>query len=339
VTTHYVFMARPALFDTIPAGRKLRLDTIASLAEKTVYPFLDSTLGPQPDVDSDGHLNVLLENDNGHYGGPQYANSSCPYGDFVDIGWSGFVGNDVTFDGFTEFENLSTLTHESAHWYDHNIFGPWYAVEGFAMVMQSVWASERMRKYFWTAHWGESVPSDLPTHWTPQDLENSCAPPAGHLTNGYGELGGYRTGCTILEYLIDQRRREGANPATLLRALSKRPDGLNEIGKLWRYLGGGVRSASTLQGELMLSLYADGLISGISDHLQSAAIDMNYFRTCCGEQFQFPLTTIAASNSLDLEVPLRLPDGVVIEIVVPPGGAIISLPISRPNVGFGIVVR
>lgn len=342
VSPHYVFLARPVLFDTIRASRKLRLDTLVQLAETYVYPFITATLGAQPDVDGDGKLNVILENDNPHYGPEQYALDGCHFGDFVDLGWNGFGGTGFAFEELVldgqQFTNLRALAHESAHWYDSRFY-PWYALEGFAMIVESMWASERMGKPFWTAKWGEPTKTDLPLNTGPGPLATHCLPFDGHLMMGFGDTGGYRTGCTFLMYLIEQRRREGADPTTMLRMISKRPYTLNEVGKLWIYLGGSVRSSNTLMGEMMLSLYADGVIPGISEKLQWSSFDLAYIHNRYSDLIQFPGTVVDISRSIDLAVPLRLPDGVVLELVVPPGGATVSLPMQRNNVGFGIVLR
>jgi len=205
------------------------------------------------------------------------------------------------------------------------------------MVVQSAWASERMGRSLWTAKWQTTSPTDLPGHFG-TSIPGDCAPFRGHLNNQDGDRGGYRSGCTILLYLIDQRRRAGADPSTLLRAIRNRAgNGTTEIGRLWKYLGGDDRSAGTLQGELLLSLYADDLIPGISDRLKLGSLDWTTQRAQGG--LAFPSQTINAVTSADITFPLWRPDGSVVELLVPSQGAIVQILNPVGNSGIAAVKR
>lgn len=340
-SAHYAIVGRRALIDTLPPLARARIDSALTIIEKEVYPFLVATYGSLPDLDSNGQLIVLLDIAGGFYipGGARYRDGGCATGDFINV-----ADQNISTAGSTEFLFTQSLTveHESTHWVDFELHAggtsavsPYWSIEGLATLSEQLFLSSGAGKPLWTANWRDNIPYQNASYSIKVPLQ--CFTQSGYYADR-GAFDGiaYLSGCGMLDYLVDQRRREGADPSAVMQLMPKRVSA-GELRPVWEALGGANRTEDELQAEYLLAHYADDVVPGSSGRLSIGAYDFGALRSA--NRFPFPLKTIDGTVASETLLGLQMPDGLVVEVKVPAGGATLSLGNAASNLGMAIVRR
>ena len=337
---HFNILARPQLADTWPAQERSWFTLIAEDAERLAYPALIRLFGRVPDFDSNGRLNVIIERAQSHYAGPaRYATGDCRTGDFINVSDASFVKPPIQ--EYVLRHALGAIVHEAAHWIDletaSHASRPYWSIEGFATLTEYAVYAELSGIPLWDANRAE--PPRVSTRWfTLSGAVNGCYPNSGYYADRAAfDHRAYMMGCGALLYLVDQRRLEGSEPTQTFRRLLERSS-RGDLQPVWSQLGGKDRTEEQLQGEYLLSYYADDQVPGISPRLRISAFNWSRERT--NGNLRFPLFTVDGSRPQDVRLDLQMPDGLTFELTATAAGlTLVPPPPARSNFGLAILKK
>jgi hypothetical protein len=326
-SAHFTVLMRDEEMAALSAAGRDSARASAAVLEAEVHPFLARFLGPLPDTDGDGRLNValtaLMPGAVGVAANPDTYADGCR-GDFV------WIIPEMIGTMAPPYQGLQSLVvHEATHWVDFEAGDlgakAWWSREGYAVLADRLWREEGYGIDFWSGDY------DGGTCW------HHCS--YVHLRESrYGMPGladGYANGPTILRYLVQQALPPGTHPAAAVAALRTR-QGWHLRG-FFEHLGGRGRTEEELQGEFLLMHYADGTVPGVSPRIQHHTFDLAALSRADRTLTRFPMISFTIPFSGRVEVPLSVPDGMVGEVAVPPSGAVLDVRGGRPAARLAIL--
>ena len=298
---HFAVVLPMAAESSLSATQLDSADALSDRLESDAYPFVDRAFSVWPDQDGNGQLIVEL----GDAGTASYSGADGFWpdgclGDFIQVDTSYLLPNpDVPFRLYT------AIVHEITHWIDIGPFLvdqaelPEWSLEGIAKLADQLWREERSGLDFWANHGHEACAIVC--------LQTVL------VGNRYGgtalENPSYINGPNILRYLIQQVADPGGDPVPLLgRALDRVGD--MKLLPTFNTLGGTERGEADLQGELLLSLYADDFVPGASPRIQNATWNLPSVNPDAFPAREFVLT----EEDGGVSIPLAWPDGIVFEL-------------------------
>jgi hypothetical protein len=294
--------------------------------------------GTWPDVDSNGRLNIIIDEGNFYGFEDRYRDGGCDKGDFINLGNAEGLNFYASGVGFARYP-MQTIIHEATHWIDlidtNYSQKPYWSIEGFAVLVEITGVFELTGRDFFVSNSGgrESLGGSVFSCWTESGRYGYALLPGAFQ-------GDYTTGCGVLRYLIEQRLQGGADRYQQLRTLKARLS-RGDLGPIWTLLGGTGRTEEELEGEYLLSQYADDYASGISDRLTIGSYNLraqpSWFTAI--QPFLFPMFTTSGAVPSDILVSLSMPDGIVFELADVPDGTMLNLPTSASNLSVAIVKR
>jgi hypothetical protein len=322
---HYAVLVAVDSLARYGEARRSKVTDLARRLEREVHPFLDRVFEEWPDMDGDGRLHVVLRHGTGaSYGGAWgYRVDGCP-GDFV------FLGHHMLDPGVADDDGgvLGTIVHEAMHWYDlgpdlsRKQHLPEWTVEAVATLAKRLWVRETRGQTLWDniAH---SCPADAVACWRHFMQEHRYGLP------GFSLVGGYGHGSYILQYLLAQAVEPGADPGPafgrIRHRISSHDDG--RIRPLFELVGGEGRTEAELQGEYLLSFYADDHVLEASDRLRQHGWNVPSYSD------DYPLRSFTLSRQAPrATVALARPDGRVFEVRAEAGAVLAG------NTGQGLTL-
>ncbi|HEU0298270.1 MAG TPA: hypothetical protein VFR37_02425 [Longimicrobium sp.] len=326
-SAHFAVLMRDVELAALSAAGQDSARGAAAVLEAEVHSFLHRFLGPLPDTDRDGRLNVVLTalqpGAVGVAGNPDTYADGCR-GDFVWI-VPAMLGTMAP-----PFRGLQSLViHEGTHWVDFEAGGfegkVQWSREGYAVLADRLWHEESYGIGFWA---GDDDGGTCGNHCTYVHLRE----------DRYGVPGladGYANGPTLLRYLVQQARPPGTDHAPAVAALRTR-QGWHLRG-IVEHLGGPGRTEEELQGEFLLMHYADGTVAGAGPRIQHHTFDLAALSRAQRSLTRFPMSSFAVGAPARLELPLAVPDGVVGDLVVAAAGATVEVRGGRPHARLAIL--
>lgn len=324
------------------AERRAAANAFAAELEARARPFLDRVFQSWPDSDGDGRLNVVVADGLGsgaYYGGLGIHADDC-IGDFVRM------DHDVLDRPLDDPVNppVGLVVHEAMHWYDlgpdptRKSFVQDWSIEAVAELTQKLWIWERDGADVW-GNRGSTCPDDWPNSvpcGTTFLRESRFGWP------GLSRGGGYTHGMYLTLWLVQQALEAGDPPAATLGLLRRRnvpapyeEDALRRttvaIAPLFEAAGGSGRTEAELQGEYLLSFYADDFVEGISPRLTNRAWDLARSGPL------YPLRRFVMGREHAMEIfGLAKPDGIVFEVTALPG-SVLTLTPSTDDLHLAVV--
>ncbi|HEX2077993.1 MAG TPA: hypothetical protein VHG08_09795 [Longimicrobium sp.] len=326
-SAHFAVLMRDVELAALSAAGRDSAGIAAAVLEEEVHSSLHRFLGPLPDTDGDGRLNVVFTalgpNAIGVAGNPDTWADGCR-GDFVWI-VPAMLGTMAP-----PFRGLQSLViHEATHWVDFEAGGfggkASWSIEGYAVLADRLSHEERYGIGFWAG----------------DDDGGTCGYGCTYVhlrEDRYGVPGladGYANGTTILRYLVQQALPPGTDHAPAVAALRTRQGW--HLRSIFEHLGGQGRTEEELQGELLLMHFADGTVPGVSPRIRHHTFDLAALWRAERSLTRFPMSSFTLSAPARLELPLSVPDGLVGEVVVLAGGATIEVRGGRPQARLAIL--
>lgn len=325
---HFAVLVERDSLAAYSAARRMLVEVLARTLEEQVYPLLARVFEEWPDTDGDGRLNVLLVAGRGaSYGGGHGYNPDGCIGDFVSMA-HGLLDAGLEAD----LNNpLEIIAHEATHWYDigpdlpRKVYFPDWSVEAFPSLVERLWRWEREGRGFWENRGLECPPGT--TCRLVLMSEHRYGWP------GLSHDGGYGHGQNILSYLLQQAVPFGAPPHSALGGLRHRrvPHGGLALQPVFQSLNGPERSEEELQGEYLLSLYADDHVPGVSERLQQFSWNVP------ATSPDYPLRSFVLDGARTTStVGLATPDGIVFEVAAR-AGAVLTVEPAAEDLAVAVV--
>lgn len=332
---HYSVLVELDSLRAYTGTRAARAETLADDLEQQVQPFLDRVFEAWPDADGDGRLHVLIGEESGasYSGGIGIYTDGC-LGDFVRLGHA-YMDDDRFMDA------LGTVVHEAMHWYD---IGPdltrqrtlqdW-STEAVASLARWLWRWEREGIDFWGNH-GADFECPAGATCFRNFLEDRR-----YGWPGLSHDGGYGHGAYLVLYLVQQAVGPGSSPLPALGRLRHRRVPLLDvpgepirfgvaIAPLFEAISDAGRTELALQGEYLLSYYADDVVPGVSGRLTQYTWDIG------NSGMHYPLRSfVLDGTTTEAEMRLALPDGLVFEVAALAGGV---LTVEPANTSLALAV-
>jgi hypothetical protein len=328
-SAHYAVVTNAAEFDGQPAARKQLLAQLADELEARVHPFLEQVFEEWPDIDGNGQLIIYMRPGIGaaSSSGSHYYPDDC-VGDFIELGLErldyGFAA--------TNNNPIETVVHEATHWYDLGYAAdrrrgmPDWSLEGVAMFVQQLWRWQEQGIDFWGNHGHVNCPPGA-------TCERILLHQDRYGWPGLSHEGGYYHGVHIVHYLVEQAIAHGASPLAAAGLLRNRRTGGEplQLRPVFEAAGGSGRSEEELQGEYLLSFYADDNLSGISRRLTRSSWNLP------ANSPRYPLRHFVLDPANPLgNVELAQPDGITFEVSAPAGG-VVALSAALDGLALGFV--
>jgi hypothetical protein len=326
-SAHFAVLMRDVELAALSAAGRDSARGAAAVLEADVHSFLHRFLGPLPDTDGDGRLNVvltaLLPGAVGVAGNPDTYADGCR-GDFVWIIPAMLATTPPPFWGLQ-----SLVIHEATHWVDFEAGGfegkVQWSREGYAVLADRLWHEESHGIDFWG---GDDDGGTCGNHCTYVHLRE----------DRYGVPGladGYANGPTLLRYLVQQALPPGTDHAPAVAALRTRQGW--HLRDIFEHLGGEGRTEEELQGEFLLMHFADGTVPGISPRIQHHTFDLAALSRAQRSLTRFPMFSFTVGAPAGVALPLAVPDGLVGEVLIPAGGATVEVRGGRPHARLAIL--
>lgn len=313
VSPHYQVLVEEDSLAVYDRRRRTFVDGFAPLLEERVQPFLDGIFEAWPDIDGDGRLDVIIggESSASYSGAFGISVDGCP-GDFVRLAHH-YADRDPEA---VSNGALATVVHEAMHWYD---IGPdlsrqpamedW-SIEAVASVAERWWRWERDGKSL-DGNYGIACPAGATCSRIFLQEDRYGMP-------GLSRGGGYGHGMYLVWYLVLQAAGEaGALPALgHLRHRNPGPD-VVAVTPIFSAAGGSGRGEVELEGEYLLSWYADDHVPGLAPGLRQESWDL----TSSGSHYPLRAFMLSADHPQE-EVRLARPDGIVFEVAAGAGSVL-----------------
>lgn len=247
-------------------------DSVATLIDTAVTPFIQSRTRGYPDYDGNGKVIVYVSGVAGSMS--NYAFNSSLRSDCGDD----FKGEAIFLNWTTDPQygpgvDITPLVHELAHiadyaWNERTTYSPW-AIEGFAVVMQQAYHSRDDTADPLVANF-----ATLPVPRPGGSNVYCFAGPRAVMANGIDGPGWYYAlGCSMVGYLMQLHRAQyGGTIRDAAIAWTKTPNALT-MEDADSYFGMS-RGASRSFGHWLLSWYADDYVAGIAPELRQPMWDL-----------------------------------------------------------------
>jgi hypothetical protein len=298
---HYAVQVQVDSLLVYDAHRRAIVEGLATAIEEEVHPYLERVFEAWPDSDGDGRLEVLFGEETAavYPGGLGIRPDGC-VGDFVLLG-HGRADADIA-------DILLTVVHEAMHWYD---IGPDLTRQS-RMQDWSIEAVATLTALWW--RWGREGRSLEGNYGAECDPGTTCwrvfLEEDRYGAPGLTRSGGYGHGMYLTWYLV-QQAADGADVLAALGHLRHRASGprVLAVGPVFALAGGKGRSESDLQGEYLLSFYADDHVPGISRRIMQPSWDLP------ANWSHYPLRSfVLNAHDPEEDVALARPDGIVFEV-------------------------